>query len=203
MQAGYFDSVDPGRLASPLIRCAAAFGPQPLSDQDVDTVRKLVSRMATFAAYRACMPGGLEAVEDIERWQRKVWTAEAEERAEYIRSQPALAAKQQQHNRGHGQQQTSASRATRERPSSSRNKSGSIVSQQASSKKMKASAQRGTGVATATISAHNVSAAMQSGAVMPEGTVYEDSCGVNTESCAHEGNDSGRFSLSLALLLLC
>lgn len=197
LQPGHFDGGDQGRLASPLVRCAASYGSQALTDQDADAVRKLVSRMATFAAYRACMPGGLEAVEDMERWQRKVWTAEAEEYAAFAQSQPVqpvLAGKRQQRNRGHVQPQPPTCKGSRERPASSRGKSGPAVSQQGNSRSMKALsvAHRGTGSnpmpSTSMVSESDVSAALQSGdAVAHVDTLHEDSCTTGPESCTQKG----------------
>lgn len=180
---------DQGRLSSPIARCAAALGPQPLSDQDVDAIRKLVSRMATFAAYRACMPGGLEAVENMERWQCKVWTAEAEEHAARMRSQPAAPAKQQQRPRARGQQQqhVSTSKPVRNR-TSARNKSGSSAVHQGSSKTTKAVASgRGSG-ATPAACAHQEHEAQASEPHKDSFSAgHESSCATATDMSLKEG----------------
>ena len=61
------------RLSSPILRCVAAIGAQPLSDADLSTIRVLVERMAIFASYQGCIPGGLAAVEASERAQKAAW----------------------------------------------------------------------------------------------------------------------------------
>eukprot|EP00892_Ulva_mutabilis_P009469 jgi/Ulvmu1/6895/UM031_0101.1 len=67
------DHTKPGRVSSPILRCVAAIGTQPLSDTDLTTIRVLVERMATFAAYRSCIPGDLEAIEAQENAQKAAW----------------------------------------------------------------------------------------------------------------------------------
>jgi hypothetical protein len=191
LQAQYVENDDVERLASPLVRCAAAFGPQPLSVQDVDIIRKLVSRMATFAAYRACMPGGLEAVEDTERWQRSVWTAEAEEHAAYLRRKPAWSRKQQPRGCGQGNEQLSNSKASWERPSSNRIKSGSMVSQLGSSKSSTVSPARGiggdSGMGTEAAPEQGVVEPVQNGAAVNEHPAHKSSCSLRPESSKQEG----------------
>lgn len=61
------------RVSSPILRCVAAIGAQPLSDADLSTIRVLVERMAIFASYRGCIPGGLATVEASERAQKVAW----------------------------------------------------------------------------------------------------------------------------------
>jgi hypothetical protein len=132
---------DTPRSSSPLIRCAASFGPRPLTDADVDTIRKLVSRMATFAAYRACIPEDVESMEEMERWQRQVWSTEAHRKATRtptLAADPKLRGSNAAHtlrppslgapgerSRAYSPQHQPASRQSKERPASSRGKVGS------------------------------------------------------------------------------
>lgn len=67
------DLTQSDRAPSPILRCVAAIGTKPLSDTDITTIRVLVERMSTFAAYRSCIPGDLAAVEAQEDAQKEAW----------------------------------------------------------------------------------------------------------------------------------
>ena len=147
------------------------------------------------------MPGGVEAVEDMESWQRNIWTTEAQEHAAMVRSQaaqPALTGKPHHRSRGHGQLQTSTSKGSWERPASSRSKSGPTQSQQGHSRSAKASSSthRGTGgtfIPTAGTAPECDMPADMPGAGAPVGILHENSCSIGLESCTHEGAAAGHF----------
>lgn len=66
-------TIQSDRDVSPILRCVAAIGSQPLSDADLSVIRVLVERMAIFASYQGCIPGGLAAVEATEDAQKMAW----------------------------------------------------------------------------------------------------------------------------------
>lgn len=66
-------SIPSDRLFSPILRCVAAIGSQPLCDADLCTIRVLVERMAIFASYQGCIPGGLAQIEARETAQKLAW----------------------------------------------------------------------------------------------------------------------------------